>query len=100
MTLGEYVVARDYGEDFLNLYIVPMSSAVWSTPPELMLSFPALTLMHFWHNHGFLGLHTQHPWWTVTNGAKSIREKAHRAVQGSHPPRFAGDSRRARQRRA
>ena len=75
MTLGEYVVARDYGEDFLNLYIVPMSSAVWSTPPELMLSFPALTLLRFWHNHGFLGLHTQHPWWTVTNGAKSYVKK-------------------------
>jgi len=75
MTLSEYVCARDYGEDFLNLYIIPMSSAVWSTPPELMLSFPALTLIRFWHNHGFLGLHTQHPWWTVTNGAKSYVKK-------------------------
>ena len=75
MTLGEYVIARDYGEDFLNLYIIPMGSAVWSTPPELMLAFPALTLIHFWHNHGFLGLNTQHPWWTVTDGARSYVKK-------------------------
>lgn len=75
MTLGEYVAARSYGEDFLNLYVIPMSSAVWSTPPELMLSFPALTLLRFWHNHGFLGLHTQHPWRTVANGAKSYVKK-------------------------
>lgn len=69
--LRDYVAERGYGDDFLNLYIVPMGSAVWSTPPELMLDFPALTLIHFWHNHGFLGLDTQHQWWTVSNGAKS-----------------------------
>jgi len=75
MTLREYVEARGYGEDFLNLYIIPMGSAVWSTPPELMLEFPALTLIHFWHNHGFLGLNTRHPWRTVTDGARSYVKK-------------------------
>ncbi len=69
MTLADYVAARGYGEDFLRLYLVPMSSAVWSTPPEKMLSFPAITLLRFFHNHGFLGLHTQHQWWTVDGGA-------------------------------
>ena len=75
MTLREYAAVRDYGDDFLNLYIIPMGSAVWSTPPELMLEFPALSLIRFWHNHGFLGLNTQHPWWTVTNGARSYVKK-------------------------
>jgi predicted NAD/FAD-binding protein len=70
MTLQEYVDARGYGEDFLERYLVPMSSAVWSTPPEKMLKFPALTLHKFWHNHGFLGLHTRHPWRTVDGGSR------------------------------
>jgi predicted NAD/FAD-binding protein len=70
-TLGDYVRRRGYGQDFFDLYLVPMSSAVWSTPPELMLAFPATTLLRFFHNHGFLGLHTQHPWFTVAGGAKS-----------------------------
>jgi predicted NAD/FAD-binding protein len=52
-----------------------MSAAVWSTPPEQMLDFPAATLLRFFHNHGFLGLHTQHPWLTVVNGAKAYVEK-------------------------
>lgn len=69
MTLADYVAARGYGSDFLNLYVVPMSSAVWSTPPEKMLRFPARTLLRFFHNHGFLGLYTQHQWWTVDGGA-------------------------------
>lgn len=70
LTLGDYVKQRGYGEDFFNLYLVPMSSAVWSTPPDKMLAFPATTLLRFFHNHGFLGLDTQHQWWTVTGGAQ------------------------------
>jgi predicted NAD/FAD-binding protein len=70
-TLGDYVKRRGYGSDFFDLYLVPMSSAVWSTPPEKMLAFPAAALLRFFHNHGFLGLSTQHQWWTVEGGAKS-----------------------------
>lgn len=69
-TVGDYVRERGYGDDFLNCYLIPMSSAVWSTPPDLMLEFPAVTLLRFFHNHGFLGLSTQHPWWTVDGGAR------------------------------
>jgi uncharacterized protein len=70
LTVADYVRERGYGDDFLKLYLVSMSSAVWSTPPDLMLEFPAVTLLRFFHNHGFLGLHTQHPWWTVDSGAR------------------------------
>ncbi|MDB6151837.1 MAG: transhydrogenase subunit alpha [Chthoniobacteraceae bacterium] len=74
-TLREYITKRGYGEDMLHRYLVPMGGAVWSTPPDLMLEFPARTLLRFWHNHGFLGLHTQHPWRTVTDGARSYVQK-------------------------
>lgn len=70
LSLADYVQDRGYGRDFFDLYLVPMSSAVWSTPPEKMLRFPASTLLRFFHNHGFLGLHTQHQWWTVEGGAR------------------------------
>ena len=75
LTLAEYVRRGHYGDDFLNLYLIPMSSAVWSTPPAQMLQFPAAALLRFFNNHGFLGLHTQHPWWTVDGGAKIYVEK-------------------------
>lgn len=88
ISLGEYVDKRRYGKDFMDLYLVPMSSAVWSTPPDQMREFPAVTLLRFFHNHGFLGLHTQHPWQTVARGAKSYVEKliapfAHRVHTGT-----------------
>lgn len=75
ITLGDFVKRQGYGEDFLNLYLAPMSSAVWSTPPELMRSFPAVSLLRFFHNHGFLGLNTQHPWFTVAGGSRTYVEK-------------------------
>lgn len=75
VTLGDYVRRRGYGHDFLDLYLVPMSSAVWSTPPDQMLAFPATTLLRFFHNHGFLGLHTQHQWWTVDGGAQAYVQR-------------------------
>ena len=70
VTLADYVREKGYGEDFFYLYLVPMSSAVWSTPPEKMLQFPASSLLRFFHNHGFLGLNTQHQWWTLDGGSR------------------------------
>lgn len=74
-TLAEYVDEKKYGHDFLNKYLIPMCSAVWSTLPDLMVRFPAAALVRFFHNHGFLGLHTQHQWKTVVNGSRSYRDK-------------------------
>jgi predicted NAD/FAD-binding protein len=75
IALGDYVKQRGYGDDFFELYLVPMSSAVWSTPPAKMLEFPATTLLRFFHNHGFLGLNTQHQWWTVDGGAQEYAKR-------------------------
>lgn len=68
--LGSYMKENGYGEDILNYYLIPMSSAVWTTPPDLMLSFPVKSLVRFFYNHGFLGLNSQHQWWTVDGGSR------------------------------
>ena len=99
MTLGEFVRERGYGDDFLSLYLAPMSSAVWSTPPELMSTFPAGTLIRFFHNHGFLGLNTQHPWFTVVGRFALLRREALRSVEGQDPPRRRRGSGNALRRR-
>lgn len=81
MSLREYVKARGYGEHFLQWYLSPMAAAVWSSPPERIEEFPAHTLMRFWHNHGFLGLDTQHPWRTVVGGSRRYVEKLTRPFE-------------------
>lgn len=78
-TLGRYMEENRFNKRMLDDYLIPMSSAVWSTPPDIMLDFPAKTLVRFFYNHGFLGLNTQHQWYTVDGGSieyvKRITEK-------------------------
>jgi predicted NAD/FAD-binding protein len=73
--LATFCKRHGFGRDFLDLYLIPMSSAVWSTEPGRILDFPASTLLHFFHNHGFLGVTTHHPWFTVDGGARTYLEK-------------------------
>ncbi len=73
-TIGQYINEFKFGEEMLWNYLVPMSSAVWSTPMDKMLEFPAQALIRFFYNHGFLGLNTQHQWYTLENGSQSYRK--------------------------
>lgn len=73
-SLRDWCARKGLGQDFLDLYLIPMSAAVWSTPPDKMLGFPAATLMRFFHNHGFLGLDTQHQWLTLEGGSRTYVE--------------------------
>ena len=79
--LATFCKRHHFGPDFLELYLVPMSSAVWSTEPGRILEFPAATLLHFFHNHGFLGITTHHPWFTVDGGARTYVEKILRKLE-------------------
>jgi len=74
-SLKTYAEEMGFSREFLDKYLIPMSSAVWSTPADTMLDFPAVTLVRFFKNHGFLGLDTQHPWRTVTGGSRMYRDK-------------------------
>lgn len=75
LSIAEYVHAKGWGKDLLNWYILPMSSALWSTPPDTSAQFPALTLVRFFKNHGFLGLNTQFQWYTVNGGSEEYKKR-------------------------
>ena len=54
---------------FANHYILPFSGAIWSTPKEKILDFPAYALMKFFDNHALLAATGQHQWYTVKGGS-------------------------------
>lgn len=82
LSLAEYVKIRRYSDHFVHKFLVPISSAVWSTPPDLMLKFPAVTLVRFFKNHGFLGLRGHYQWRTVVDGSQKYREKLLAPLKG------------------
>ena len=69
VTLGELMQRLKMGEWFQKYYLLPFSGAIWSTPLEQMLSFPAQALTRFFENHNLLGVYGQHQWYTVEGGS-------------------------------
>ena len=74
-TISDYTRENDFGADFMEKYLLPMNSAIWSTPPEKSLDFPMLALVRFFKNHGLLGMNSHFQWYTVENGSQSYRQK-------------------------
>lgn len=74
MTVAAYCASRGYSDAFRDRYLVPMSAAVWSSPPGEMLRFPIQTLVRFFTNHRFLQLNGQLAWRTVVGGSKVYRD--------------------------
>jgi predicted NAD/FAD-binding protein len=68
-TLARFVVAERYSERFAHHYLVPLCAAIWSTPPDSALDFPARYAVSFLSNHGVLGLR-HFRWRTVTGGSR------------------------------
>jgi predicted NAD/FAD-binding protein len=66
-TIGDVLEDGRYAEVFTERYLFPMASAVWSMSLDAMRSFPAMTLLRFFDNHGMLGINT-HPKWKVIQG--------------------------------
>ena len=66
-SLGEYLDANGYGAAFRDQHLVPMASALWSSPEQSVLAFPAKYLVQFMANHHMLQL-TGRPEWRVVRG--------------------------------
>ncbi len=70
-TLGEYLAAEGYGAAFRDDHLVPMASALWSSPPAQILSFPARYLVQFMANHQMLETRRRPEWRVVCGGSAS-----------------------------
>lgn len=66
-TLGDYLADRKFGGEFVDRYLLPMTSAVWSSSLDDVRRFPAQALVRFMENHGMLSV-SSHPSWRVVRG--------------------------------
>jgi len=69
LSLGEYLAANHYSEQFIHHYIVPMGAAIWSTDHDSMFAFPARFFVQFFHNHGMLSVNERPQWYVIKNGS-------------------------------
>ena len=77
-SLGDYLLQHGYGAAFRDEHLIPMASALWSSPPTQILQFPARYLVQFMANHQMLQL-SDRPQWRVVKGGSSTYVAALRA---------------------
>ncbi len=75
ITLGQLIDAMGLSEDFKRYYLLPISGAIWSCPPEQMLAFPAQVFVNFFANHSLLSMDGQPQWLTVDGGSQQYVQK-------------------------
>ncbi len=69
VTIRDFLARLGTGAWFRDYYILPLSGAIWSTPCQDILDFPAQALVRFFENHALLSHSGQHEWYTVRGGS-------------------------------
>ena len=84
MSFGEYLFNQKHGKWFKENFILPMGSAIWSTPASQILNFPASSFITFFKNHDLLvGMSKSQRWRTVDGGSRVYVNKILRKLGSS-----------------
>ena len=59
-----------YGRTYWYEHLLPMASAIWSTPIDQILDFDAAEFVRFYDEHGLLQFRNRPRWRTVTGGSR------------------------------
>ena len=70
VSLADLLDRGRWSSQFLNWYLIPMGSSIWSADPSTFLDMPAVTFARFFANHGLLDYGNQPNWRTVDGGSK------------------------------
>jgi len=81
MTIRGLLDALGTGVWFRDYYLLPLSGAIWSTPKEKILDFPARAMMQFFDNHALLHHTGQHQWMTVEGGSVQYVDRVAAALK-------------------
>jgi len=76
LTLGRFLGNGGFSAYFVNHFVVPLVSAVWSCGPHLVAEYPARYLFTFLAHHGMLSVTGSPTWRTVVGGSHRYVEKA------------------------
>ena len=81
LSLGDFLAKLGTGDYFRDHYLLPFSGAIWSTPTDKIMDFPAHALIKFFENHALLGYSGQHQWYTVQGGSISYVNRLETAMR-------------------
>jgi len=73
-SLAEMLAEGRWSSRFVEWYLIPMGSSIWSADPSTFLDMPAVTFARFFDNHGLLDYGDQPSWRTVDGGSRRYVE--------------------------
>ena len=74
-SLGDYLVANNYSQQFIDYYLIPMGCAIWSASTQMMMNFPLLFFVRFFKNHGLLSVNNRPQWRVIKGGSAAYLDK-------------------------
>jgi predicted NAD/FAD-binding protein len=74
-SLVSYLTSHGYSRRFIDYFIIPLGSSLWSTDPERIHDFPLATFVRFFDNHGFLRIKNPFEWKVIKGGSARYVEK-------------------------
>lgn len=80
-SLDDFLAAHAFAPVFVDRYLIPLGSAVWSADPATFARFPARSLLQFLDNHGLLTLVDRPRWRTIVGGSHRYLEAATRSMR-------------------
>ena len=80
LTIGQFLKRLKTSDWFRDYYLLPLSGAIWSTPTEKILDFPAYAMLQFFKNHALLSRSGQHQWYTVKGGSREYVSRLENAL--------------------
>ncbi|KZW00435.1 FAD/NAD(P)-binding domain-containing protein [Exidia glandulosa HHB12029] len=76
LSLGDYLKKYNYCQTFRDDYLLPVTAAIWTTPPDkISLNFPVRAVVQFMANHHLLQLLNKPSWLTIVGGSKQYVKK-------------------------
>jgi predicted NAD/FAD-binding protein len=81
VTLEEVLARQHWSQGFLEWYLVPLGSSIWSASPSTMTKIPAATFARFFERHGLLRVGDQPSWRTISGGSRTYVEAVLRPLR-------------------
>jgi predicted NAD/FAD-binding protein len=79
-TLADVLAEHRWSREFVEWYLVPMGSAIWSANPLTFTEIPARTFAEFFSRHGLLRVRGKPTWRTVDGGSRTYVSRIEQAI--------------------
>ena len=78
LSLGEFLDRERCSAALIELHVLPMCAAIWSTTPQEMRDYPMRSFLRFFSSHGLLNVLKKPEWRTVRGGSRAYVEAMRR----------------------